>query len=236
MRQSSSVEVDLDADAIDAVLLDAGGVLLLPSPASIRRLLGTLGADPDDETCARAHYVCMREIDRLGRPDWPAADLVMAREAGLPEDRLTDSVPLLDQIYLSEPWVPIPGAAEALLTLGGAGYALAVVSNAEGTMEAQLAEHRVCSVDGGEVASVAIVVDSHVVGVEKPDPRIFHLALAELDVDPARCVYVGDTVLFDVHGARAAGIAPVHVDPYELCPFDDHPHVTSVVDVATALC
>lgn len=228
--------MDLDTSAIDAVLLDAGGVLLLPSPDSMRRLLAPLGGRPDDETCARAHYASTRAIDNLGVPDWAIGDLALARVVGVVEDRLEEAVPLLDQVYMREPWVPVPGAAEALLDLQAAGYALAVVSNASGTMEAQLAEHRICRVGGGLCAHVAVVVDSHVVGIEKPDPRIFEIALAELGVEPARCIYAGDTVLFDVDGARAAGIAPVHVDPYRFCPFDDHPHVASIAELADALC
>ena len=220
---------------VDAVLLDAGGVLLLPDPAVMRRLLGI---DADDETCRRAHYAGMREVDRLGVADWPAVDHVIALAAGFPEERLDEAVPLLDELYVGghEPWAPIAGAAEAMLALEAAGYALAIVSNAEGTMEAQLAGGRICSVDGGAVAKVAIVVDSHVVGIEKPDPRIFDLALDAVGVRPDRCVYVGDTVLFDVNGARAAGIEPVHVDPYGLCPDDDHRHVVSLAEFAEQLC
>ena len=216
---------------VDAVLLDAGGVLLLPNPDVMRRLLGI---DADDETCQRAHYAGMREVDRLGVPDWPAVDHVIALAAGFPEERLDDAVPLLDHLYVGghEPWVPIAGAAEAMLALEAAGYGLAIVSNAEGTMEAQLASGRVCSVDGGSVAKVAVVVDSHVVGIAKPDPGIFQFALDALGVAADRCVYVGDTVLFDVDGARAAGIAPVHVDPYGLCPDDDHRHVVSLAAFA----
>jgi putative hydrolase of the HAD superfamily len=220
---------------VDAVLLDAGGVLLLPNPDVMRRLLAI---DADDETCRRAHYAGMREVDRLGTADWAAVDHVIAQAAGFPADRLDEAVPLLDKLYVSghEPWVPIAGAAEAMLQLEAAGYGLAIVSNAEGTMEKQLADGRVCSVDGGAVAKVAVVVDSHVVGIEKPDPRIFGLALDVLGVAPNRCVYVGDTVLFDVCGARAAGIEPVHVDPYGLCPDDDHRHVTSLASFADELC
>jgi putative hydrolase of the HAD superfamily len=222
--------VDVDADA---VLLDAGGVLVLPNPEVMRRLLAPFGAAPDDDTCRRAHYAGMREIDRIGCVDWPAADRVIAAVAGVPEDRFDDAIPLLDQLYVSgnEPWVPIAGAAEALLALDTGGHALAIVSNAEGTMERQLAEHRICSVEGDDIAQVAVVIDSHVVGVEKPDPRIFELALDALGVTPDRCIYVGDTVYFDVNGARAAGIEPVHVDPYGLCPDDDHPHVRSVAEL-----
>jgi FMN phosphatase YigB (HAD superfamily) len=46
-------------------------------------------------------------------------------------------------------------------------------------------------------------------------------------------VYVGDTVKYDVRGARAAGLNPIHFDPYELClERDDHPHVSVLGEVA----
>jgi len=97
-------------------------------------------------------------------------------------------------------------------------------------MEQQLLSHRVCGVgvDDGETAEVEIVVDSHVHGVEKPDPRIFAIALGEMGIEAAGAVYVGDTVVFDVVGARAAGLTPVHVDPYDWCPLTDHEHVRSL--------
>ena len=220
---------------VDAVLLDSGGVLMLPDPARMRAALGSLGADADDEDCRRAHYASMREVDRLGEADWAAVDRVLAREAGVPEDRVDDSITLLDDVYLRQPWVPIEGAAEALVDLQAAGFALAIVSNASGTMEEMLAEHRICSVDGEEHARVAVVVDSHVVGVEKPDPKIFEFALAALDIPRERCIYVGDTVHFDVNGARAAGLRPVHLDPYGFCTDDDHPHIASLSDLTKAL-
>jgi putative hydrolase of the HAD superfamily len=82
---------------------------------------------------------------------------------------------------------------------------------------------------------VAVVVDSDVVGVEKPDPAIFGIALDALSLSPDGCLYVGDTVHFDVNGARAAGLRPVHLDPYRLCPHGDHPHVGSLAELAQEL-
>lgn len=222
-------------EPVDAVLLDSGGVLMLPDPDRMRAALGSLGADADDEDCRRAHYASMREVDRLGKADWAAVDRVLAREAGVPEDRLEDSIPLLDDVYLRQPWIPIEGAAEALVELQAAGFALAIVSNASGTMEQMLADHRICSVGGEEHADVAIVVDSHVVGVEKPEAKIFEFALEVLEIPPERCIYVGDTVHFDVNGARAAGLRPVHLDPYEFCTDDDHPHIRSLSELTEAL-
>jgi putative hydrolase of the HAD superfamily len=102
-------------------------------------------------------------------------------------------------------------------------------------MEQQLADHRICTSDGGHGAQVAVVVDSDVVGVEKPDPAIFGTALDALGLPPRGCIYVGDTVHFDVNGARAAGLLPVHLDPYGWCPDTDHAHIGSLTELARAL-
>jgi putative hydrolase of the HAD superfamily len=224
-------------DPVSAVLLDAGGVLLLPDAAAMRRAFAPLGASPDDDLCRRAHYASTREIDRLGQVDWRAADRVIAEMFGVPEDRYEEAFAAIEAVYTSEAWVPADGAAHALRAMQDAGLPLAVVSNAGGTMEQQLLTHRVCGVgtDDGEVAEVAIVVDSHVVGIEKPDPRIFHLALDALGVEADGSVYVGDTWFFDVVGAHAAGMRAVHVDPYGWCTMDDHAHVVSLPDFVARL-
>jgi putative hydrolase of the HAD superfamily len=225
----------LDLRRIDAVLLDAGGVLLLPDPGPLRELLAPLGAEPDAERCRWAHYATTRAVDRLGRVDWPAIDRVVAQELGVPDEHLDAAVRVVEESYDGRPWVPIEGAAEALRALEAAGFPLAVVSNASGTIEAQLAEHEICSVTGGASATVAVVVDSAIVGVEKPDPAIFRLALDALGVEADRCVYVGDTVYFDVNGAAAAGMQTAHVDPYGLCTVGGHPHLGHVHDLVAQL-
>ncbi|HXY45741.1 MAG TPA: HAD-IA family hydrolase [Acidimicrobiales bacterium] len=222
-------------DGLEAVLLDAGGVLVLPDPARMRAALAPLGATPDDDACRLAHYAGMREVDRLGKADWPMICRVVARFAGVPEDRLADALAPIERIYLAEDWVPAPGAADALLALEAYGLRLAIVSNATGRMEQLLFEHRICGLDGEAMARVAAVVDSHVVGVEKPDPRIFSLALSALGVPPQRCVFLGDSVHFDVEGARNAGIRPVHLDPFTLCPLVDHEHVASLAAFAASV-
>jgi putative hydrolase of the HAD superfamily len=219
---------------VEAVLLDAGGVLVLPDPDRIRARLGHLGAAPDDETCHRGHYVGMREVDRIGGPDWASVDRVLGRLYGVPEDRLEEAVVELDRVYLEDPWVAVEGAAEALAGLAAAGMTLGVVSNASGTMEKMLLGHRICALvddpgaDEGTVARVSVIVDSHVVGVEKPDPRIFDIALEAIGLEADRCLFVGDTVHFDVEGAQGAGLTPVHLDPYGFCPGQDHAHVASL--------
>jgi putative hydrolase of the HAD superfamily len=93
--------VSSDLQDIDAVLLDAGGVLVLPDPKLMRAAFAPLGATPDDETCRFAHYAGMREVDRLGEADWSAVDRVVARSAGVPEDRLDEVLPAVSRIYLA---------------------------------------------------------------------------------------------------------------------------------------
>jgi putative hydrolase of the HAD superfamily len=84
-------------------------------------------------------------------------------------------------------------------------YRLAMISNSDGRAEAKAAEY-------GISPYLEFVMDSHLVGLEKPDPRIFHLACRQLDLPPANCVYVGDIYSIDVLGARAAGLQPVLID------------------------
>lgn len=61
----------------------------------------------------------------------------------------------------------------------------------------------------GEVFEV--LVFSSEIGSVKPSPRPFRRALVVMDVQPAECVYVGDSVRRDVRGAKAAGLATVWI-------------------------
>ena len=81
---------------------------------------------------------------------------------------------------------------------------------------------------------MGVILDSAVVGVAKPDPAIFRLALDALGVPADRSVlHVGDSLRYDVAGALAAGLQPVHMDPYGFCPAPDgHPHVRNLAELA----
>ena len=77
-----------------------------------------------------------------------------------------------------------------------------MVSNSDGRVEQALAA-------AGLRHYFDVVIDSALVGVEKPDPRIFHAALEALGVAPEEALYVGDLYDIDVLGARAAGLDAV---------------------------
>ncbi len=235
----------LDGIEIDAVVLDAGGVLLMPDPAEMRRVLMPLGIEPDDISCHRGHFAGMAELavlsdlDRLTAgetPDWIGANRRMARELGVPDDLIEMAAEALEQVYVSSPYVPVEGVASVLRKLESHGCPFAVVSNADGTIEAVLDGHGICSVGGVDVARAVVVVDSAVVGVQKPDPAIFTFALDALGVEPERCVYVGDTVCFDVRGAEAAGLHPVHIDPFGFCSEPgSHRHIDALAELPALL-
>jgi putative hydrolase of the HAD superfamily len=204
--------------AVDAVLLDAGGVLMLPSHEPILAALERIGVAIDAARLDAAHYAGIRALDEAPPElfDWRPYLHAYVRTLGVAEARREAAVSVLRARFddSASLWRrAIPGAREALLALRAAGVRLGVVSNAEGTCEARLAELAVCQVGPGAGAPVEIVVDSHLVGVEKPDPAIFGFALRAMDLDPARCLYVGDSLRFDVAGARAAGLRPVLVTP-----------------------
>jgi HAD superfamily hydrolase (TIGR01509 family) len=99
------------------------------------------------------------------------------------------------------------GLAPALERARGAGVPIAVVSNSEGMLESLFA-------DLGILQAFDFVIDSGVVGIEKPDPRIFAIALDRFRVPPARALHLGDNFATDVAGARAAGIPVALVDPF----------------------
>ncbi|PFG05144.1 HAD-IA family hydrolase [Bacillus sp. es.034] len=58
-----------------------------------------------------------------------------------------------------------------------------------------------------------VILISEEVGLEKPDPRIFHLALNKLQVQPEDALFVGDNLVKDVFGPQAAGLKGIWFNP-----------------------
>ena len=222
---------------IDAVLVDAGGVLTLPNPALVREALAAEGARPDVDTLDRLHYVGLSAYDRAGggKEGDTAFLAAYVRAAGVSPGRVGRAVERLATAFkeAENAWSRVcPGAERGLRALCATGAKVVIVSNSNGTVEQSLVAMGVCQVGVGTRASVAAVIDSAVVGIAKPDPRIFALALSKVGVPAERAVHVGDSVHADVEGARAAGIKPVHFDPHGLCPEQGHKHAASLTEVA----
>lgn len=104
------------------------------------------------------------------------------------------------------------------------GYYLGVISNSIGTIEEQLS--RV-----GLAKHFDTVIDSHLVGVEKPHPEIFALALGRAGAAPSEAVFVGDTYATDVGGAELAGLTGVLMDRVGAYPSAHCPRVKSLPEI-----
>jgi putative hydrolase of the HAD superfamily len=103
-----------------------------------------------------------------------------------------------------------------------------VVSNAEGHVERDLN-------GAGFDGAFETVVDSHVVGVEKPDPAIFEIALRRMKLKRETTIFVGDLPSVDVCGARAAGLGAVLLDRHEVYADVDVPRIRSLGELPALL-
>lgn len=220
-----------------AILFDAGGVLVFPDPKGILPLLREAGVEPEPEDLIRAHYFAMRatETDDSYHEDWWARYLRWyAVSCGVEADASVPLSALLAQSTRSFDWTLVaPGVHETLAGLAERGIPMGVVSNAEGTVEEALGSLGVCYVPGNSHqrgVEMAAIVDSTLVGVWKPDPAIFTFALEALGQPAGETIwYVGDTVRYDVTGALAAGLTPIHMDPFGDCGApDDHTHISAL--------
>lgn len=130
-----------------------------------------------------------------------------------------------------------PRAVAMLRRVAAKGVPIVVVSQADGTAAQLLREAGVCQEGEGPGVPVAAVVDSAVVGIDKPDPALFLHALDLVGATPSQAVHLGDTVPADVRGAQAAGIDALHYDPFGDCRDapGDHRHVRRIAETEAAL-
>lgn len=234
----------LDRSAIDAVVFDIGGVFLIPHGPSIRTWFDGEGfvVAVEDDAYHRAHYEGVRALAALeatGEVDpafWRHYDHAYLGAIGITADRLADAHDAFGRLFAAPPQPMWSGVIErnvaGFTRIVESGMAVGVVSNNDGTAEAQLLEYGICQVGPGELPAVACVVDSTVLGVAKPDPAIFAPALEALGIEAGQALYVGDTVHADVLGARAAGLQVVQLDPYDLHADFDHARLPDVEALA----
>jgi HAD superfamily hydrolase (TIGR01549 family) len=120
-----------------------------------------------------------RQMEHLGVEDRALADRVVTEFVRSSRAALAESRALLERLSRH--------------------VALGVISNFYGNLERILA-------DVGIAPLLTAIVDSARVGVHKPSPAIFTLAMQRMGCAPAAALYVGDSFEKDVRGARAAGL------------------------------
>lgn len=216
----------------DAVVLDAGNTLVFVDPVRTAHIIHRHGGTGDGARFRaverEARIVLTRGVEDglAGTEDrfWQVYFTTLYRGMALPAEAWPAATEELMAVHArAHLWSHVaPGTEEALRRTRDAGHRLAVVSNADGRVEGLLGEV-------GLAGYFEFILDSAVVGVSKPDPGIFRMALERLGVEPARTLYVGDLYPVDVLGARRAGMEAVLLDPFDaLGHWTDVPRIPSV--------
>jgi FMN phosphatase YigB (HAD superfamily) len=223
-----------------AVLLDAGGIFVLPEHDRILGAFERAECEVGAEALDPAHYVAASrfttdlDVERDWVGCWRRYLEAYIEECGIGDQDRDDVHQHLDSEFADAAlWNrPVPGCREGLEALAASGVRLGVVSNADGLMAARLRELEILQVGPGLGVEVECVVDSGAVGVMKPDPRIFRMALEALDLEPGDVWYIGDMPAIDVVGARRAGLRPFIIDPLGIHPEDEYTPVPSLAALA----
>ena len=205
--------------ARQAIFFDAGNTLLHLDYELIARTFGAHGIHLTAEQIRYGEHRARVFIDRIiagiggaerHEPDIMRAYFRRALEAlEVPVTAAAQQAmePLAQLTRAGRLWTVVePGTADLLAALERREYVLGVISNSNGTVEGFLEK-------AGLGRYLAFVIDSAVVGFEKPDPRIFRLALERAGVEPAHATHIGDLYHIDVRGAEAAGLNAILLDP-----------------------
>lgn len=226
-----------------AVFFDAGETLVHPHPTFpdlFSKVLAREGYDVDTEMIReRIHVVSDRfvhaaETNELwtttperSRAFWHDVYGIFFRELGI-----SDANGLIDTVYTEftdlANYAVFEDVVPMLRRLRDAGLRLGIISNFEEWLERLLDQLRV-----REYFDVRVI--SGVEGMEKPDPRIFELAMSRAGVNAASSVYVGDSPKFDVEPAAALGMLPVLIDRRERFPDAPGTRITSMQELPGVL-
>ena len=213
------------------IFFDVGNTLLFPNRA---RILAPLPADrhPTFPAWQALERRTKQEFDQglmSGRVDhgfWWTFHTYLLQQCGSVDDGVRNA--LIENTQNSANWDQIlPGTREALDRFRRR-YSIAVISNADGRIDAVLRRCGICD-------CFASITDSGNVGHEKPHPAIFAAALHEMKADPAESLYVGDVYSVDYVGARNAGMQAVLFDVAGAYREREFPRVESLHELETWL-
>lgn len=192
------------------IFFDVGNTLLFPNRERILAPLYERGAVPTDDQWKALERKTKNEFDDIlehnGRADhsfWWMFYTHLTEQLGIEDESVRDS--LVAATRTSSNWDNMPSGTRAALERIGNKFRIGVISNADGKI-AELLDR--C----GIAECFLSIIDSGIVGREKPDPVIFQAALDELDATPQESLYVGDVYSVDYLGATGAGMQAMLFD------------------------
>lgn len=213
------------------IFFDVGNTLLFPNRA---RMLAPLPPEkhPTLATWQALERRTKKEFDQgliggnIDHGFWWTFHTHLLNELNASNDAVRDE--LVVNTQNSANWDQIlPGTRDALERIREQ-YAIAVISNADGKIDAVLQRCGICD-------CFACITDSGTVGHEKPHPAIFAAALREMKADPAESLYVGDVYSVDYVGARNAGMQAVLFDVAGAYRGQEVPRVESLTELESWL-
>ena len=229
---------------IRAVLLDAGNTLLFPRLEVIITDLKECGYSATLEDFYAAERLAKQKLDdwlwpqiRRGKLPkqidyyyWSEYLHEFTRRLGVAESELGELTKRLVKSFQNlQLWSRVmPDTPAFLEGLVAQGYFLGVISNSTGTLEGQL-------IRLGLARYFQAILDSAIVGIQKPHPGIFKLALQRAGVEGSEAVFVGDTYATDVGGAQLAGLTGVLMDGVGAYPDAACPRISSLPELARIL-
>ena len=204
---------------ITAIFFDAGGTLIhLDSAYVCHFVKKEMNIELSADRFRRAQFLAMSRVAELvaagaGSTEKLKRDFysTLLPEVGVANADLSGAVECVLKLAEGEMlWRATDEAnASTLAALKARGLVLGVISNSDGRIESAFQQ-------AGLTSYFDFFIDSFHVGVEKPDPRIFQLAVERAGVTPDQAAHVGDLYWVDVVGARNAGLLPILYDPYNL--------------------
>jgi putative hydrolase of the HAD superfamily len=227
-----------------AIFFDAGNTLMFPRIEELARDLSEQGfpATPDDFSAAERRG--KNELDEWLWPQIRQGQLprtvdhyywgeylraLMERIQAPEEERERLKCRVGDGFRDIRLWSHVlPETSRFLDALRAQGYFLGVISNSVGTVEEQLRRLDLAP-------RFDTILDSAIVGVEKPHPEIFQIGLARAGVQTSEALFVGDVYSIDVGGAQLAGLRGVLMDRVGAYPDADCPRITSLPELEQVL-
>lgn len=212
-----------------AIFFDVGGTLIFPDLPQLMTPLLRRRITPTSEQLflaeRAAKHIHTRSADDMpgNRSHWYVYFSSLLEQIGAGLDLLEE---LASRATDSSYWTVLAPAAKETLEQLRTNYRLAVISNADGKIREVL--ERV-----GLAEYFESIVDSGLVGYEKPDPRIFEAGLAAMQLSPADGLYVGDIYGVDYAGATGAGMRAVVIDFPGVYRESNFPRVRSLGELAT---
>lgn len=210
-------------ERLEVIFFDVGNTLLRPYPsfeAVCREVLEGFGHRVTDEELRQASVIADNYYEfRYWSDDsfwanesdaaemWGEMYTLMLEEMGIDGDRHVIGRAIYDYFGHGDRWRLFPDVEPVFERLKEEGYRLALISN----WDSRLA--KLCF-DMGLDRYLDSVVSSATIGLIKPDPHIFDLALRRMRVKPESAIHVGDHYYADILGARSAGISPVMIDRF----------------------